>query len=72
MVNPNPDLTGRSSILSEVSCFNHEVEAWIPWSRTQRTSELNAGGLIQAAINAGHDDVRLILHVTGSVEPLPM
>jgi hypothetical protein len=68
VVNPNSAVTGRSSIYAEVSWFDHEEAAWIPCSNTERTREFNADGLLQAAINAGHDDVRLLMHITGSVE----
>jgi len=70
MIQPSTDLTGRTRLFASVEVFDHERERWSPWSTLASGTELDADGLLQAAIDGGYDDVRLVLHVTGSREEL--
>lgn len=66
MIDSNTDVTGRTTLFTLVEVFDHEYETWATWVPLDAAAEVKADTLLQGAIDAGHDDIRLVLHVSGS------
>ena len=68
MIDANTAQTGRTALLYEVSVYDHEADAWLVSQAFSRAEALNTDAILQSAIDAGHDDIRLLVHCTGSAE----
>lgn len=68
MVDANTPVTGRTALLYEVSVYDHEAGEWVVSQAFSRAETMCADALLQSAVDAGHDDIRLRIHCTGSVE----
>lgn len=68
MIGPSTNVTGRTRLFASVEAFDHERTTWVTSSSLADAAELSADALLQTAIDAGYDDIRLVLHVTGSPE----
>jgi len=66
VVHPNSMMTGRTRLFSSVEVFDHERGSWVTWAPLTDAAEVHADDVLQAAIDDGFDDVRLVLHATGS------
>ncbi len=66
MISSNTAVTGRTSLFHEVSIYDHEEDQWVVWLPCERACEVSADVLLQSAIDAGHDDIRLLVHVSGA------
>jgi hypothetical protein len=72
MIDPATDMTGRTRLFASVEAFDHELQEWADWAFLDDAARMDADSLLQDAIDAGHDDIRLLLHVTGAREELLM
>ena len=68
MLNPNTPSTGRTPLFVEVDVIDHEAGAWSFWSSTDDSDVADVNALLQQAIDAGFDDVRVSVRNTGSVD----
>jgi hypothetical protein len=68
MIDANTAQTGRTALLYEVSVCDHEADDWVVSQAFSRAEALNTDAILQSAIDAGHDDIRLLVHCTGSTE----
>jgi hypothetical protein len=68
VIDPNTAVTGRTTLFSSVMVFDHEREEWTTWLPVDQLRQASADALVQGAVDAGHDDIRLVLHVSGSRE----
>jgi hypothetical protein len=66
MLDPNTPITGRTTLFVEVDVRDHEVGEWTAWRSTDALPSVDVEVLLQAAIDAGFDDVRARVHNTGS------
>ena len=71
MVHANPPVTGRTTVFFTVEVFDHEREAWAPFSLQDSAAEVDADTIIQGAVDAGHDDARFVLHLSGGLPIIP-
>jgi hypothetical protein len=55
-------------LLCEVSVYDHEAQRWVVFRPFERARDVAADPLLQSVIDAGHDDVRLLIHLTGSID----
>ncbi len=65
MIDAKPALTGRTTVFSSVEVLDHEREEWTTFLPIDARPAASAEDLVQEAIDAGWDDVRLVVHVTG-------
>lgn len=65
MIDPDTAATGRTTIFSLVEVLDHERGEWTTWLPLRARDVTSADALVQAAICAGWDDVRLVVHLTG-------
>ena len=68
MLVPNTPITGRSALYVEVEVRDHEVGSWSVWSSTDQSQGVDMNAMMQQAIDAGFDDVRAVVHNTGSLD----
>jgi hypothetical protein len=64
----NTPITGRSALYVEVEVRDHEVGSWSVWSSTDQSQGVDMNAMMQQAIDAGFDDVRAVVHNTGSLD----
>jgi hypothetical protein len=64
MLNPNTPVTGRTELFVQVEVRDHEVGSWSVWSSTDESHGVDLNALLQKAIDAGFDDLRVIMHNT--------
>lgn len=65
MIDPDTAATGRTTIFSSVEVLDHDRGEWTTWLPLRARDATSADALVQAAICAGWDDVRLVVHLTG-------
>ena len=65
MIDPRPAVNGRTAVFSSVEVLDHEREEWTTFLPIDARPAASADDLFQEAIDAGWDDVRLVVHVTG-------
>ena len=68
MLKPNIALTGRTSLFVDIEVLDHEVGTWSVWVTADRAQGVDVNTLLQLAIDAGFDDVRAIVHNSGSLD----
>lgn len=68
MIHPNTPVTGRTTLLYQVSVYDHEAGQWVVSHAFSRVEEMSTDVVLQAVIDAGHDDIRLLIHCTGCVD----
>ena len=68
MVSPNTAATGRTALFVEIEVCDHDVGGWTTWRPADRFECVDVDGLLQQAIDAGFDDVRVGIHSTGSAD----
>lgn len=66
VIDPNTAATGRTMVFSSVEVFDHEREEWTTWLPVDPLGDAGGDALVQGAVDAGNDDIRLVLHVSGS------
>ncbi len=66
MVSANTPATGRTRIFLEVSVYDHERGVWVAWQSLEHVAMVNADALLQRVIDDGHDDIRVLAHLSGS------
>jgi len=52
-----------------VEACDHEAGEWVEVAAAEPPDAVSPETLLQAAIDAGYDDVRMTVHVTGCVDP---
>jgi len=68
MIDPNTPVTGRTALLYEVSVYDHEAREWVVSQAFGRLEAMSTDVVLQSVIDAGHDDIRLLIHCTGSAD----
>jgi hypothetical protein len=68
MLKPNTPVTGRTALFVNIEVLDHEVGRWSIWTTCDRLRCVDMNPLLQLAIDAGFDDVRAIVHNTGSLD----
>ena len=68
MIDANTAQTGRTALLYELSVYDHEMHEWVVSRAFSRAEALNTDAILQSVIDAGHDDIKLLIHCTGSAE----
>lgn len=54
-------------VFTSVEVLDHERGEWTSWLPVDARGAAGADDLVQDAVDAGWDDVRLVVHVTGGV-----
>lgn len=65
MIDPNTVATGRTTVFSSVEVLDHEREEWTTFHPVDTRGTVRADDLVEDAVDAGWDDVRLVVHVSG-------
>ena len=68
VLDPRTSITGRTTLFVEVEVRDHEVGSWSVWSSTDQSQGVDINAMMQQAIDAGFDDVRAVVHNTGSLD----
>jgi len=65
VIDPHTGATGRTRLFASVEVLDHEYDEWATWAFVDDAAQVNVEALLQDAVDAGHDDIRLVLHVAG-------
>jgi len=68
VLDPNTPITGRTALYVEVEVRDHGVGSWSVWSSADQSQGVDMNAMMQQAIDAGFDDVRAVVHNTGSLD----
>ena len=69
MIDPRTAATGRATVYAAVEVCDHERGEWMEWLPADLVGAASADELVQRAVDAGHDDIRLVVHVSGAGAP---
>jgi len=70
VIDPNMALTGRTTVYAALEVCDHERGEWTAWQPDEVLDTRTADEMVQRAVDAGHDDIQLVVHVSGAVAPV--